>query len=108
MKKLFFIALAFIALSSCTVPDNNIPQSTTRLITISNDNKPFEYWLDNYHYCAETTVSILVEKNTQITITAVVEVQNNIPIIPNIKVYQNNVQVQTNQISTGWFIYVVN
>lgn len=107
MKKLFFIAIAFIAFASCTTPDDNIPQATTRLITISNDDKPFEFWLDNYHYSSSTPITILVEKNTQITITAVVEVQNNIPITPNIKVYQNNVQVQIEQITTGWFKYFV-
>lgn len=107
MKKLFFITIAFIAFASCTTPDDNIPQATTRLITISNDDKPFEFWLDNYHYSSSTPITILVEKNTQITITAVVEVQNNIPITPNIKVYQNNVQVQIEQITTGWFKYFV-
>lgn len=107
MKKLFFIALAFIAFASCTTPDNNIPQATTRLITISNDNKPFEFWLGNYHYSSSTPITILVEQQTLITVTAVVEVQNNVPIIPNIKIYQNNVQVQIEQITLGWFKYYV-
>jgi len=108
MKKLVLILLAFISFASCTPDNDDIPQPIPTLITISNDNKPFEFWLDNFHYTSSTPITLLVKKNTQITITAVIEVQNNVPIIPNIKVYKNNVQVQIEQISTGWFKYFVN
>lgn len=101
MKKLFFIALAFITFASCTTPDNDPPAPITRVITISNDDKPFEYWLGSVHYNSNVPVTMSVPQGTQITIVAVVEVQNGYIVIPNVKLYQDNVRIDIYQINYG-------
>jgi hypothetical protein len=101
MKKLFFILLAIITFASCTPPDNDPPTPVTRVITISNDNKPFEYWLGSVHYTSTGPVSMCVPQGTQITIIAVVEVENGYIVIPNVKLYQDNVLIDIYQINYG-------
>ena len=107
MKKLFFILLAFITFASCTPPDNDPPTPIMRVITISNDNKPFEYWLNSVHYTSNGPVSMCVPQGTQITIIAVVEVVNTYYVIPNIKLYQDNVLIDIFQINFGTFWHQV-
>ena len=107
MKKLFFIALAFVAFVSCTPPDNDPPAPITRVITISNDNKPFEYWLDSVHYTSNGPVSMCVPQGTQITIVAVVEVENGYIVIPNVKLYQDNMLIDIYQINYGTWLHQV-
>jgi hypothetical protein len=110
MKNILFLSLfLLITCQSCTteeIPTSNA-EPKKHLITISNDNKPFEYWLDSAHYSTTTPVSIYVPEHTQITITAVVTVVNNTPIIPNIKVHQDNKLVQIRQITSGFFWYQI-
>lgn len=107
MKKLFFILLAFITFASCTPPDNDPPMPVMRVITISNDNKPFEYWLGSVHYTSNGPVSMCVPQGTQITIVAVVEVINTYYVIPNVKLYQDNVLIDIYQINFGTWWYQV-
>ena len=107
MKKLFFILLAIITFASCTTPDNDPPTPVMRVITISNDNKPFEYWLGSVHYTSTGPVSMCVPQGTQITIIAVVEVQNGYIVIPNVKLYQDNVLIDIYQINYGTFWHQV-
>ena len=107
MKKLFFIALAFITFASCTPPDNDPPAPITRVITISNDDKPFEYWLGGVHHSSNGPVSMCVPQGTQITITAVVLVVNTYYVIPNVKLYQDNVLIDILQINFGTFWHQV-
>ena len=107
MKKLFFIALAFITFASCTPPDNDPPMPVTRVITISNGNKPFEYWLGSVHYSSNAPVSMCVPQGTQITIIAVVEVQNGNIVIPDVRLYQDNVRIDIYQINNGTWWYQV-
>ena len=107
MKKLFFIALAFVAFVSCTPPDNDPPMPVMRVITISNDDKPFEYWLNSVHYSSNGPVSMCVPQGTQITITAVVFVVNTYYVIPNVKLYQDNVLIDIYQINYGTFWHQV-
>jgi len=107
MKKLFFILLAFITFASCTPPDIDPPTPVMRVITISNDNKPFEYWLNSVHYSSNGPVSMCVPQGTQITIVAVVEVINTYYVIPNVKLYQDNVLIDIYQINFGTFWHQV-
>lgn len=110
MKNILFLTLILlITCQSCTPEDSPVIKAETskHLITISNDNKPFEYWLDSVHYSTTTPISIYVPKNTQITITAVVTVINNTPVIPNIKLYQDSKLVQIRQITSGFFWYQI-
>jgi hypothetical protein len=107
MKKLFFILLAFITFASCTPPDIDPPTPVMRVITISNDNKPFEYWLNSVHYSSNGPVTMCVPQGTQITIVAVVEVINTYYVIPNVKLYQDNVLIDIYQINFGTFWHQV-
>lgn len=110
MKNILFLSLILlITCQSCTTEDSITSNAEPKkhLINISNDNKPFEYWLNSTHYSTTTPVSIYVPKNTQITITAVVTVINNTPIIPNIKVHQDSKLVQIRQITSGFFWYQI-
>ena len=111
MKNLLFLLLLIITCTSCTSEDIETQiqsQSVDHLITISNDNKPFEYWLNKEYFSSSTPVSLVVPSNTQITIGAIVEVQNGVEILPNIKVYQNNISVKIKQITKSFFSYKTN
>jgi len=107
MKKLFLFFILLITCISCTSEDNPEPVEREYLITISNDDKPFEYWLDSVHYSTNGPISVYVPQDTQITITAVVRVVDDVIIIPNIKLYQDNTLVQLRQITSGFFWYQV-
>ena len=111
MKNLLFLSLLIITFTSCSTGDIETQvqcESVNRLITISNDNKPFEYWLNKEYFSSSTPVSLIVPSNTQITIGAIIEVRNNIEILPNIKVYQDNNAVKIKQITKSFFSYKTN
>ena len=108
MKKVLFSVLVVISCVSCSSEDIEVqtqPEPTSHLISISNDDKPFEYWLDKEYYSSSTPVSLIVPSNTQITIGAIVEVRNNVEILPNIQVYHNNKLVTLRQVTKSFFIY---
>ena len=107
MKNLFLSFILLITCISCTTEDNPEPVEREYLITISNDDKPFEYWLDSIHYSANGPISVYVPERTQITITAVVRVVDDVIIIPNIKLYQDNNLVELRQITSGFFWYQI-
>ena len=107
MKNLFLSLILLVTCLSCTSEDNPEPVERQYLVTISNDDKPFEYWLDSVHYSTNTPVTVYVPERTQITITAVVRVVDNVIIIPNIKLYQDNNLVQLRQITSGFFWYQI-
>jgi hypothetical protein len=111
MKNLLFLLILIITCTSCTSGDIKTKvqcQSVDHLITISNDNKPFEYWLNKEYFNSSTPVSLVVPSNTQITIGAIVEVRNGVEMLPNIKVYQNNISVKIKQITKSFFSYKTN
>ena len=107
MKNLFLSLILLITCISCTSEDNPEPVERQYLVTISNDDKPFEYWLDSVHYSTNTPVTIYVPERTQITITAVVRVVEGVVIIPNIKLYQDNQLVELGQVTSGFFWYQI-
>jgi hypothetical protein len=100
---LFFFTI-ILSLTSCS--PENIPSSdeVQHTIHISNEGKPFEYWLDNVHYNSEgQEIKVMVDSGTQITLTAIVRVINGVPIIPNFKVYQDSRIVELKKITMGFF-----
>jgi len=110
MKKLFLSALVIITCASCSSEDIEVPtqsEPTLHLISISNDNKPFEYWLDKQYFSSSTPVSLVVPSNTQITIGAIVEVRNNVELLPNIVVSQDNKLVKIKQVTKSFYLYRV-
>ncbi len=68
MNKLFLFFLLLTTCISCTSEDNPEPVERQYLVTISNDDKPFEYWLDSVHYSTNGPISVYVPQDTQITI----------------------------------------
>ena len=100
---LFFFTI-ILSLTSCS--PENIPSSdeVQHTIHISNEGKPFEYWLNNVHYNSEgQEIKVMVDSGTQITLTAIVRVINGVSIIPNFKVYQDSRVVELKKITTGFF-----
>jgi hypothetical protein len=107
MKNLFLSLTLLITCLSCTTEDIPELKEKESLITISNDDKPFEYWLDSVHYSTNGPISIYVPQRTQITITAVVRVVDGAVIIPNVKLYQDNKLVELRQVTSGFFWYQI-
>ena len=82
--------------------------STTRTVSIYNEGKGFEYWLDQKAYNSQgENITTVEEEGTQITISAIVEVRQGILIIPNIEIYQDNKKVILKKINSGLYWYEV-
>jgi hypothetical protein len=97
-----------LSLTSCTT--DNIPPSVAiqRNIYISNQGKPFEYWLGKVHYDSRgQEVNIIVEVGTQITLSAIVPVIDGVPISPNFQVYQDGKVIKLRKVTLGFFWYEV-
>jgi hypothetical protein len=97
-----------LSLTSCTT--DNIPPSVAiqRNIYISNQGKPFEYWLDQMHYDSDgQQVRVMVDLGTQITLSAIVPVIDGVPISPNFQVYQDDRLVELRKVTLGFFWYEV-
>ena len=109
MKNLFLSLTLLVTCLSCTTEEitDTSSEPGKHLVTISNDDKPFEYWLDSVHYSTTTPVTVYVPQHTQITITAVVRVVDNVVIIPNVKLYQDNKLVELRQVTSGFFWYQI-
>ena len=98
-----------LSMTSCTT--DNIPPSvaTQRNIHISNQGKPFEYWLDQMHYDSDgQQVRVMVDLGTQITLSAIVPVIEGVAISPNFQVYQDGRVVELKKVTAGFFWYEVN
>jgi len=111
MRTIFCIILA-ICLHSCIsgVEDvqQAIQQDTQHTIKISNDGKPFEYWLYQAHYNSDgQEVEVSVNSGTQITMSAIVPVVNGVSVIPNFQVKQDGVVVEIKQVTLGFYWYKV-
>jgi hypothetical protein len=97
-----------LSLTSCT--SDTIPEeiSVERTIRISNEGKPFEYWLGKVHYDSRgQEVNIIVDLGTQITLSAIVPVIDGVPISPNFQVYQDDRLVELRKVTLGFFWYEV-
>ena len=82
--------------------------SITRTISISNEGKRFEYWLDQKGYSSQgENINTTVEKGTQITVSAIVEVREGTQILPNIRIYQDSVKVVLKKINSSFYWYEV-
>jgi hypothetical protein len=111
MRTVFFIILA-VCLQSCTsgVEDvqQAIQQDTQHTIRISNEGKPFEYWLYQAHYNSDgQEVEVSVNSGTQITMSAIVPVVNGVSIPPNFTVRQDGSVVQIKQVTSAFYWYQV-
>lgn len=111
-KYSIIITLCTILLTcqSCSNEDYQAELSTKSQsqIQISNDGNQFEYWLDQEHYNSDgETISVIVDKGTQITICSVVLVISGVIMIPNVKVCQDNKIIDIRQINEGLFWYEV-
>ena len=110
-NNLKFISLGILltaALTSCTSEDIQPEPNPYHSVRISNNGKQFEYWLGSEHHNSNgDTVSLTVKDGTQITMAAVVEVVNNVAIIPNIKLYQDDKLATIKQVTQGFFWYEV-
>jgi len=97
-----------LSLSSCT-PDNlPAPEAIQHTINISNEGKPFEYWLGQIHYDSEgQDVRTTVDPGTQITLSAIVPVINGVAVSPNFQVYQDGRAVELKKVTLGFFWYEV-
>ena len=108
MKKFISLGILLAALTSCTSEDIQPEPNPYHSVRISNNGKQFEYWLGSEHHNSNgDTVSLTVKDGTQITMAAVVEVVNNVAIIPNIKLYQDDKLATINQVTQGFFWYEV-
>ena len=97
-----------LSLTSCTSDTILEEISVERTIRISNEDKPFEYWLDKVHYDSDgSNVRVVVDKGTQITLSAIVPVIDGVPISPNFQVYQDNRLVELVKVTKGFFWYEV-
>lgn len=115
MKKLksYFIivglSIIWLTCQSCSNEDNQIQTSNKRQIQISNEGNQFEYWLNqDRHNSNGETISVIVDKGTQITICSVVRVIDGVIIIPNVQVYQDSKVMSIRQVNKGLFWYEVN
>ena len=82
--------------------------STIRTISIYNEGKGFEYWLDQKVFNSQgENVTTVVEQGTHITISAIVEVRQGILIIHNIELYQDNKKVVLKKINSSFYWYEV-
>lgn len=111
MKKVFYFMLA-VALASCTSDVEEVQQITEqnvqRTIRVSNEGKPFEYWLNQAHYSGDgQEVIVSVNSGTQITLGAIVPVVNGVSISPKFEVYQDGVLVEIKKVTLGFFWYQV-
>ena len=78
------------------------------IIQISNEGKPFEYWLNKVRYDSEGQgINVMVDSGTQITLSAIVPVINGVSISPNFKVYQDGRIVELKKVKIGLFWYEV-
>lgn len=106
LRLLFFSMI--VSSSSCTpeyIPESDAVQ---HIIHISNEGKPFEYWLNKVHYDSEgQEIGVMVDSGTQITLSAIVPIINGVPISPNFRVHQDNRVVVLKKITTGFFWYEV-
>ena len=109
MKKFISLGILLAAtLTSCTSEDIQTEPNPYHSVRISNNGKQFEYWLGSEHHNSNgDTVSLTVKDGTQITMAAVVEVVNNVVIIPNIKLYQDDKLATIKQVTQGFFWYEV-
>ncbi len=102
---LFFV---WLTCQSCTADEATTPTETVRSVNISNDGKPFEYWLNKEVFRSQgEVVFIYVPIKTQITIGATVEVVDGIEVIPNIQLYQDLKPMPLKQITKGFYCYEV-
>ena len=104
--------LAFItttlSLSSCTPDSLPAPVAAQHTISISNEGKPFEYWLGQIHYDSEgQNIRVTLDPGTQITLSAIVPVINGVIFSPNFQVYQDGRAVELKKVTTGFFWYEV-
>jgi hypothetical protein len=110
-NNLKFISLGILltaALTSCTSDDFQVEPNPYHSVRISNDGKQFEYWLGSEHHNSNgATASLTVKEGTQITMAAVVRVVDGVPIIPNIKLYQDDKLATIKQVTQGFFWYEV-
>lgn len=111
MNKLFYFVVA-LTLASCTTEIEKVQQinqqNVQRTIRISNEDKPFEYWLNQAHYNSYgQEVIVSVNSGTQITLGAIVPVVNGVSISPNFEVYQDGVLVEIKKVTLGFFWYQV-
>ena len=103
-----FFFIIILSLSSCS--PENIPSSdeVQHTIQISNEGKPFEYWLNKVRYDSEEQgINVMVDSGTQITLSAIVPVINGVSISPNFKVYQDGRIVELKKVKIGLFWYEV-
>jgi hypothetical protein len=105
--RLFFFTV-IVSLVSCSpdyIPSSDEVQHT---IHISNEGKPFEYWLNKVHYDSEgQEIKVIVDSGTQITLSAIVPVINGVSISPNFQVYQDSRIVELKKVTIGFFWYKV-
>lgn len=108
MKKFISLGILLATLTSCTNDDIITTPNPYHSVRISNDGKQFEYWLGSEHHNSNgDTVSLTVKDGTQITMAAVVQVVNDVAIIPNIKLYQDDKLATIKQVTQGFFWYEV-
>jgi hypothetical protein len=104
---LILLSLIWVTCQSCST-DETQPTVTVRSIHISNNGKPFEYWVGKERNESDgKSVFEYFPNGTEITIGAVVEVKDNVEIIPNIIVYQDSKLVQLKQITKSFYWYKV-
>jgi len=101
-----------LCIQSCTTDieqvQQAIQQDTQHTIRISNEGKPFEYWLYQTHYNSDgQDVNISVESGTQITMSAIVPVVNGVAITPNFDMYQDGLPVEIKQVTPAFYWYKV-
>ena len=112
---LILLSLIWVTCQSCstdetqpTVTDETQPTVTVHSIRISNNGKPFEYWVGKERNESDgKSVFEYFPNGTEITIGAVIEVKDNVEIIPNILVYQDSKPAQLKQITKSFYWYKV-